>query len=155
MIKYHYCNERRLELIKTSKENSLLEVAKTCPSIFFMSVLDMQSSIFKITMKSNVAITMEAPFHVNPLTQLWRTLVKAYQILKHSFFQMNKYCNSASVRVSGGWKNIFYPFLYEVKIKELPQWTLAHYCWDVFPNILHFEHLPVWRLLWWLEGSKT
>ncbi len=152
MIKFHYCIEWHLEPIKILKANSSLKVAKICPSIIFVSALNMQFNIFKITMKSNIAIAMEAPFHVNPLTQLWRTLVKAFRILKHSFFQTNKDCNSASVGVSGGWKNIFYPFLYEVKIEELPQWILAHCCWDVFPNILHFEHLLKWHLLWWLKG---
>ncbi len=69
--------------------------------------------------------------------------------------QTNRDCNSASVEVSGGWKNIFYHFLYEIKIEEPPQWTLAHYCWDVFLNIVHFEHLLVWFFILLLEGPKS
>ncbi len=68
--KSYYYVERCLEPIKIFKANSSLEVAKICPSIFFASALDMQSNIFKITMKSNTTIAMEALFHVNPLTRL-------------------------------------------------------------------------------------
>ncbi len=42
---------------------------------------------------------MRASFPVNPLTQLWQTLVETSRILKHSFFQTKKNCNSASVGV--------------------------------------------------------
>jgi hypothetical protein len=58
-------------------------------------------------MKSNVVATMEAPFYVNPLTRLWRTL-KASHILKVlkilgilGIFQIGKDCYYASLGVSG------------------------------------------------------
>ncbi len=41
LIKSHYCIERHLEPIRILEENSSLEVAKICPSIFSMSALDM------------------------------------------------------------------------------------------------------------------
>jgi hypothetical protein len=71
-----------LELNIISNANTFLEVAKIYPSILSMSVLDMQSNIFKINTKSNVAAIMEVLFHVNPLTWLYWTL-KASCILRH------------------------------------------------------------------------
>jgi hypothetical protein len=55
---------------RISNVNTSLEVAKIYPSILSMSVLDMQSNIFKINTKSNVVAIMEVLFHVNPLTWL-------------------------------------------------------------------------------------
>ncbi len=109
-------------------------------------------------MKSNVVTSIEAPFYVNPLTQLWRTLedshiLKVFKIFEN--FQIGKDCNDANLGVSGRWTNIFHLIFHEVKIEELLQWTFAHNCWDVFPNFFHFEHLPIWCVLWWLEGGKT
>jgi hypothetical protein len=76
-----------------------LEVAKICPSILSANGFEMQASIFKITMRSNVA-TMEAPFHVNPLTWLWRTL-EASHILRHSFPKFFKLAKIEIVQVLG------------------------------------------------------
>jgi len=60
----------------------------------------MQTNIFKITMKFNATLVMEAPFHVNPLTQFWKTL-KVFRILKHSFLECFKLAKIASVQVLG------------------------------------------------------
>ncbi len=60
--KSHYYFEWRLELIKSLEANTPLEIARICPSILFASVLDLQSNVFKMIMKSNVAIVIEAPF---------------------------------------------------------------------------------------------
>ncbi len=68
--------------------------------ILSTSALDMQSSLFKIIMQFNVAIAMEAPFHVNPLTQLWRTL-EASRILWHSFPEFFKLAKIAIVQMLG------------------------------------------------------
>jgi hypothetical protein len=108
--KSHYCIEQCLEPIKILEANSSLEVAKIFPSIFYMSALDMQSTIFKITMKSNTTITMEAPFVVNPLTRLWWTLVEVSWVLRHSFFQINRNCNNVSVWGQWRMKEHFLPF---------------------------------------------
>jgi hypothetical protein len=70
LIKFHYYIEQCLELNRISNANTSLEIAKIYPSILSMSVLDMQSNIFKINTKSNVAPIMEVLFHVNPLTWL-------------------------------------------------------------------------------------
>ncbi len=84
LIKSHYCTKRRLEHVKLSDLNTSLEVAKICPSILFANGFGMQVNIFKITMKSNVVVTMKVPFHVNPLIWFWRTL-EASHILRHYF----------------------------------------------------------------------
>jgi hypothetical protein len=73
---------------------------------FICKYLDMKFNIFKITMKSNVVATMEAPFYVNPLTWLWRTLevshiLRAFKILGIlEIFQIGKDCNNVSLGVN-------------------------------------------------------
>jgi hypothetical protein len=84
LIKSHYYNERCLQPIKLLNSSTLLEVAKIFPWILSRSGLEMQANIFKINMKSNATTLMEAPFHVNPLTWLWRML-EASRISRHSF----------------------------------------------------------------------
>ncbi len=68
---------------------------------------------------------------------------------------IGKNSNTTSAKVSGKWMHIFHIIFHEVKIEKLLQWTLTHNCWDVFPNFFHFEHLPIQRMFWWLEGAKT
>jgi hypothetical protein len=68
LIKAHYCFKKLLEPVKTLKTSSSFDVSKICLITLSISVLDMQSSNFKIIMQSNVATTMEAQFHDNPLT---------------------------------------------------------------------------------------
>jgi hypothetical protein len=51
-------------------------------------------------MKSNVVATMEAPFHVNPLTWLWGIHSRNFQVGKDN--------NSASVGVNGRWTHNFH-----------------------------------------------
>jgi len=100
LIKSHYCFERHLELIKSLKANTPLEAVKICPSILSTSALDLQSSVFTMTMKSNVVIAMEPPFHVNISTRLWCTL-EASRILRHSFLDFFKLAEIAIVQVLG------------------------------------------------------
>jgi hypothetical protein len=79
-------------------------VAKICPSILFVSGIEMQVNIFKITMKSNVVATMEAPFHVNPLTCMALENIGSFLNPKafiSRFFQVGRDDNSASVGVNG------------------------------------------------------
>jgi hypothetical protein len=58
-------------------------------------------------MKFNVVAAMEAPFYVNLLMQLWRTLevshiLRVFKILGiFGIFQIDKNCNDASFGVSG------------------------------------------------------
>jgi hypothetical protein len=49
-------------------------------------------------MKSNVAVAMEVPFHVNPLIQLWWTLEVSW-ILRHLFLKFLKLGEIAIVQV--------------------------------------------------------
>jgi len=100
LIKSHYCSKWRLQLVKSLEANTPLEVVGICPSILSTSVLNLQSNVFKMIMKSNVAITIEAPFHVNPLTQLWHTL-EASHILQHSFLEFFKLATIAAMQVLG------------------------------------------------------
>jgi hypothetical protein len=51
-------------------------------------------------MKSNVAIAIEAPFHVNPLIRLWHTL-EASRILQQSFLEFFKLVEIVVVQVLG------------------------------------------------------
>jgi hypothetical protein len=100
LIKSHYYIERHLEPIKLSNSNTSLEMARIFPSILFANGLEIQASIFKITMKFNDVATMEAPFHINPLTWLWRTL-EASRILRHSFLKKFKLAKLVIVQVLG------------------------------------------------------
>jgi len=58
-------------------------------------------------MKFNVVAAMEAPFYVNLLMQLWRTLevshiLRVFKILEiFGIFQIDRNCNDASFGVSG------------------------------------------------------
>jgi len=55
---------------------------------------------FKIIMQSNVVAIMEAPFHANPLTQLWQ-IFEASRILWHSFLEFFKLAKIAVVQIMG------------------------------------------------------
>ncbi len=50
LINAHYYSEKLLGLIKTLKASSPLTTAKNCPTIMFTNDLNMQFSLFKITM---------------------------------------------------------------------------------------------------------
>jgi hypothetical protein len=104
LIKTYYCFEMLLEPIKTSKAKLPLVIANIRPTILSTSALDMQYNIFKTTLQSNVVATMEAPFHVNPLTQLWRILEASY-ILQHSFLEFFKLAKIAIVQMLGSMEN--------------------------------------------------
>ncbi len=95
LIKSHCYTKRHLEPVKLSSMS--LEVAKNCPSILSISGLEIQANTFKITLKYNVAAIMEVPFHVNPLTRLWKTL----QAFVSEIFQVGKDGNSESVGING------------------------------------------------------
>jgi hypothetical protein len=51
-------------------------------------------------MQFNVVATMEAPFHVNPLTQLWQIL-EGFHILRHSFLEFFKLAKIAIMQMLG------------------------------------------------------
>jgi hypothetical protein len=56
--------------------------------------------LFKITLQFNPITTMEAPFHVNPLTLLWHIL-EASHILCHFFLEFFKLAKVAIIEVLG------------------------------------------------------
>jgi hypothetical protein len=51
-------------------------------------------------MQFNVAIAMEAPFHVNPLTRLWWAL-EAFRVLRHFFLEFFKLLEIAVIQMLG------------------------------------------------------
>ncbi len=76
---------------------------------------------------------------------LWHDFGKHWRLPQafiSEIFQVGKDSNGESAGISGRWMHIFHIIFHEVKIEESLQWKFAHICWDVFPNILHFEHLP-------------
>jgi len=65
MIKSHYCTKQCLEPIIILKANSSLEVAKVCPSILVVGVLDMQFNIFyPFLMKSRLRNCLNEHLHI-------------------------------------------------------------------------------------------
>jgi hypothetical protein len=64
--------------------------------LFNASDLDCHPSMFKLTMKSNVAACMAPPFDLNPLTKMWR-LVTISQVLSSSFQEYVKLVELAMV----------------------------------------------------------
>ncbi len=99
LFKAHYYSEKFLEFIKTSEASLLLHVSKICLTMFIIA-FDMQSSVFKIIMQSNVAITMEAPFHVNPFIRFWCTS-EASHIWQHVFSKFFKLAKIIVIQVLG------------------------------------------------------
>ncbi len=113
LTRTYYCFEKLLELIKTLEASLLLAITNICPTIPSTSVLNMQylilrslcnlmtcNLLFNITMQSNVVATMDAPFHANPLIQLWRIL-EASWILWHSFLEFFKLAKIAVMQMLG------------------------------------------------------
>jgi hypothetical protein len=111
----------------------------------------MQSIIFKITMKSNVATanvgsTSCQSFNATLINIGGFLYLKAFICI---YFQTSKNWNGANVKVNGRWMNIFHLLFHEIKVEELFQWAPKHCCWDVFPNFLHFEYHLIWHNLRW------
>jgi hypothetical protein len=63
LIKSHYCYVGKLQA------NFAMSSV-----ILSLGAMNLQQSIFKCTMKANVVVAMEPPFHVNSFTRLWWTL---------------------------------------------------------------------------------
>jgi hypothetical protein len=70
------------------------------PPILSLRAFELQASVFKCTMKANLAATMEPPFLVNPFTKLWCSLSMSH-ILKHSFLEYFKLAKIATMQVLG------------------------------------------------------
>jgi hypothetical protein len=74
-----------------------------CPSSLFASGFEMQVSIFKITMKSNVVATMEAPYSCRSFNMVLE-IIEGFPHPKAFIsrnFQVGRNNNSVSVGVSG------------------------------------------------------
>jgi hypothetical protein len=118
-IRHFMLIKSHLELVKNLEENIPLEAIKICPSILYVSVMDLQSNVFKMIMKSNVVIAMEASFHVNPLTWLG-CILEACCILWHSFVEFFKLVEITTMQVLGSVEdeNLFHPFFHKIKIEK-------------------------------------
>jgi hypothetical protein len=68
--------------------------------IFSPVNLDMQTSLFKMTMKENAQAMMKKPYYINPATRLWRSIV-ANSFLRHSLSEYIKVAEVALVMVLG------------------------------------------------------
>jgi hypothetical protein len=64
--------------------------------LFNASDLDCHPSMFKLTMKSNVAACMAPPFDLNPLTKMW-CLVTTSRLLSFNFLKYVKLVELAMV----------------------------------------------------------
>jgi hypothetical protein len=83
------------------------------PLILSLGVMNLQQSIFKCTMKVNVVVAMEPPFHVNPFIQLWQNFIP-FSSTKKLFsivFQVGGNCYNSSIKECWGWTHIFNPFI--------------------------------------------
>jgi len=89
LIKNHYCYETKLQV------NFVV-----FPLIFSLAAMNLQQFFFKRTMKVNVVIAMEPPFHVNLLIQLQRTL-SIFQVLKNYFLKFFKLAKIVAVQILG------------------------------------------------------
>jgi hypothetical protein len=70
------------------------------PPIFSLGAFELQASVFKCTLKANLAATMESPFLVSPFTKLWCSLSMSH-ILKDSFPEYFKLAKIATMQVLG------------------------------------------------------
>jgi hypothetical protein len=69
------------------------------PRLFLATTLDLQRSLFVLTMKNNVKLAMQ-PFDINPLTKLWGTFFSSW-ILEQKIDEYIKLLELAMVQVSG------------------------------------------------------
>jgi hypothetical protein len=68
--------------------------------ILSVANLDMQSSLFKLTMVSNAPLMMMKPFDLNPVTSMWRT-IEENSYLRWSLSEFIKVAKIATVMVLG------------------------------------------------------
>ncbi len=61
IMKVFFCTPKKIGVVK----HVVIEV-------LCASTLDMQKSMFKITMKSNIEVALGPPNTINPLTTMWR-----------------------------------------------------------------------------------
>ncbi len=113
LIKGHYCYKR-----------SLVARGPISPPILSLGAFELQASVFKCTMKANLAATMEPPFLVNPFTKLWCSLSMSH-ILKHSFPEYFKLAKIATMQVLGSvedertFSTLSFNFVFhEIKVEE-------------------------------------
>jgi hypothetical protein len=101
-----------LELVKTLKASLLSTTTKIYESILFTSAINMQSNSFNVTMQCNIVVVMKAPFHVNPLIQIWCTL-EASHILQYFFLEVFKLVELTivCVGVNRKWKSFMFFFM--------------------------------------------
>jgi hypothetical protein len=68
--------------------------------VLSLASLDMQASLFRLTMKENAHSMMKKPFDINPVTRMWRC-IEANSFLRHSLSEYVKVAKIAIVIVLG------------------------------------------------------
>ncbi len=144
LIKNHYYYEAKLQA------NFVV-----FPSILSLEAMNLQQNIFKCTMKANVFIAMEPPFHVNLFNRLQRTL-SISQVLKNSFLKFFKLAKIAAIQILGSVEDehTFSTFSFMESSCEIVVWTFCNYYGHVFPTFLHTRKLSIWCHIWRMEEGK-
>lgn len=89
LIKTHYCYEGKLQ------GNFVVS-----PLILSLGTMNLQQIFFKCTMKANVIVAMEPPFHVNSFIRLWWTL-SIFWVLNNCFLEIFKSVEIDAIQVLG------------------------------------------------------
>ncbi len=74
MIEQHYCTPKHIDAFNPWVYES-----------FSRGTLDLQSSLFKMTMKTQASKAMEELKHENLITKLWRQLAMSSLLIVHFF----------------------------------------------------------------------
>ncbi len=93
MIKVAFCHPKKLGDSDT-----------WVPDVLLTTSIDIQQSIFKLTMKSNVCVAMAKSFDMNPLRWLW-CILSTSKVHACAFPKYFKLAKIAMVQVFGNVKN--------------------------------------------------
>jgi hypothetical protein len=97
--------EKHLKIIKAHYGHSMpFSIAKflegSINSILSPVNLDMQTSLFRMTMKENATTMLRKPYDINPVTRMWRS-IDSNSFLRHSLSEFVKVSEIAMVMVLG------------------------------------------------------
>jgi hypothetical protein len=68
--------------------------------VLYSMSLDLHMSFFKLIMKSNVTLAIGLPYTMNPMIQLWKSLVSS-QVIAHKMLEYVKLAKFVVVQVIG------------------------------------------------------
>jgi hypothetical protein len=133
-IRDHYCVRKSIS-VGTDEEPRV----KHIEALLDARTLGLQSSLFKLTMKSNAKSAMEGPHDQNPLTQMWQRIGQNALMLNR-LSEFIKLCEIAVTDVLGSVedKHTFSnPRLHEVEAQEPLGRSLRYLCQSLRPAILY------------------